>query len=112
MDLLHSFINSYLSTAEQCEQVEKNIKVYSSADKIFVIGLGGRGGVITEDRKQKIITQLNKKDKPVCFITLFDNKDMFQEYSDKISWDTYVWLATDPEHTIHFDNKLKARYSN
>ena len=114
MNLLHSFINNHLPTAKKEEYFSKSIIRYSGDNKIFVIGLGDMSGVITEQRKDEILKQLSKSESEVYFFTLFDSKETFQKNSDLISWGSYVWLATEPEHTIHFDNKpkLKARLSN
>ena len=114
MNLLDSFIKTHLPTAKEEAYFSKSIITYSGANKIFVIGLGNISGVITEQKKADILKQLSRPQSDVCFFTLFDSKEAFQKDSDLISWGSYVWLATDPEHTIHFDNKpkLKARLSH
>jgi hypothetical protein len=114
MNRLHDFIKTHLPTAKKEGYLSKSIVTYSDGSKIFVIGSGNAGGIITEHKKGEILKRLNKPGTEVYFFTLFDNKEAFQENSDKISWGSYVWLASDPAHTIHFDNKpeLKARYSN
>ena len=114
MNLLHSFISIHLPTAKEEEYFSNSIVRYSGDKKIFVIGLGDNNGVITEQKKVEILKQLGKAETDVYFFTLFDSMEKFQENSDLISWGSYVWLATEPQHTIHFDNKpkLKARLSN
>lgn len=111
MNLLHSFINNHLPTAKIDEHFSKSIISYSDDNKVFIIGLGNINGVITEQKKAEILKQLSKSHSEIYFFTLFDSKEAFQKNSDSISWGSYVWLATEPEHTIHFDNKpkLKAR---
>lgn len=111
MNLLHSFINNHLPTAKKEGCFSKSIIKYSGDNKIFIIGLGDISGVITEQKKDEILKQLSEPESKVYFFTLFDNKETFQKNSDLISWGSYAWLATEPEHTIHFDNKpkLKAR---
>lgn len=114
MNLLHSFISNHLPTAKKEVYFSESISIYSGDNKIFVIGLGDISGVITEQKKDEILKQLSKSESEVYFFTLFDSKETFQENSDLISWGSYVWLATEPKHTIHFDNKpkLKAQLSN
>lgn len=114
MNLLHSFIKTHLPTAKKEDYFSKSIITYSGDNKIFVIGLGNISGIITEQKKAEILKQLSRPQREVFFFTLFDNIEAFQKNSDFISWGSYVWLATDPEHTIHFDNKpkLKARLSH
>lgn len=114
MNLLHDFINIHLPGAKKERYLSKSIVTYSHGSKVFVVGSGISGGVITENKKAEILKQLKMPGTELYFFTLFDSKEAFQENSDLISWGSYVWLASDPEHTIHFDNKpeLKARYSN
>lgn len=114
MNLLHSFINNHLPTAKKEEYFSNSIIRYSGDNKIFVIGLGDISGVITAQKKDEILKQLSKPESEIYFFTLFDSKETFQKNSDLISWGTFVWLATEPEHTIHFDDKpkLKTRHSN
>jgi len=114
MNLLHSFITNHLPTAKKDKQLSKSIIKYLGADKIFVIGFGNMSGIITDKKKVELLKEFKKEESKVYFFTLFDNKEDFQKYSDMISWGSYVWIVTEPEHTIHFDNrpKLKARYSH
>jgi hypothetical protein len=110
--MLNSFIINHLPTAKKHEELSKSIITYSGDDKIFVIGLGSISGIITEQKKAKILKQIKRTQREVYFFTLFNNKEDFQKLIDKISWGSYVWIATEPEHTIHFDDKpkLKARH--
>ena len=114
MDLLHTFIKTHLPLAKMEDYYSKSIIKYSGENKIFIIGLGNISGIITEQKKAEILKQLSRPQREVCFFTLFDCKEAFQKNSNLISWGSYVWLATEPEHTIHFDNKpkLKARPSH
>jgi hypothetical protein len=114
MNLLNYFISNHLPKAIREEYFSKSIVKYSGDNKIFVIGLGDFSGVITEQKKDEILKQLSRPESEVYFFTLFDSKETFQKKSNLISWGSYVWLATEPEHTIHFDNKpkLKTRLHN
>ena len=114
MDLLHTFIKTHLPLAKKADYYSKSIIKYSGENKIFVIGLGNISGIITEQKKAEILKQLSRPQSEVSFFTLFNCKEAFQKNSNLISWGSYVWLATEPEHTIHFDNKpkLKARLSH
>ena len=112
MTLLDSFINTHLPTAKKHEKFSKSIITYLGSDKIFVIGLGSNSEVITEKKKAEILNHFKPTQKKVYFFTLFETKEIFQKYIDMISWGSYVWIATEPDHTIHFDDKptLKARH--
>lgn len=112
MNLLHSFVNNHLPRAKKHEELSKSIITYSGEDKIFVIGLGSISGVITEQKKAEILKQFKTNQREVYFFTLFETKEAFQKHSDMISWGSYVWIATEPGHTIYFDDNptLKARH--
>ncbi|MCY4041639.1 MAG: BsuBI/PstI family type II restriction endonuclease [Gammaproteobacteria bacterium] len=45
------------------------------------------------------------KDSPAgcLFVSAFADQTMFGRFSREISWETEVWIASDPEHMIHFD---------
>lgn len=109
MSLLHSFINFHLPRAKKGKHFSKSLISYSGDNKIFIIGLGNINGIITEQKKAEIEEQLDISHREIYFFTLFENIESFQKNSDSISWGSYVWLATEPEHTIHFDNKPKLK---
>ena len=39
------------------------------------------------------------------FVSGFANTGMFSKFSKKISWETEVWIAEQPDHMIHFDGE-------
>ena len=39
----------------------------------------------------------------IVYITAFLNKDTFRRFITDIAWETEVWIATDPDHLIHFN---------
>lgn len=39
----------------------------------------------------------------IIFITAFLNFKKYKEYSDKLAWDTEVWLASMPDHLVHLN---------
>ena len=39
----------------------------------------------------------------IIYITAFLDYKKFKEYSDKLAWDTEVWLASMPDHLIHLN---------
>ncbi len=40
---------------------------------------------------------------PCLFVSAFANPDAFGRFSKEIGWETEAWIASDPEHMIHFD---------
>jgi type II restriction enzyme len=42
----------------------------------------------------------------VVYVTAFpDRGKVFKQYLPEISWETEVWVATEPDHVIHFDGE-------
>jgi DNA (cytosine-5)-methyltransferase 1 len=39
----------------------------------------------------------------IIFITAFPDRKTFARFAQEIGWETEVWLASDPEHMIHFN---------
>lgn len=38
-------------------------------------------------------------------VTFFSSKNEFSEVADQIAWGAKVWIASEPEHMIHYDDK-------
>ena len=107
MNLLPSFLKHQLPGAQKGEAISKSIITYFDNEKTFVIGLGQFDGIITEQVKENLTKRLELSEKKVYFFSLIKNKKMFQMLCDRIAWGSYVWIASEPEHTIHFDNQPK-----
>lgn len=103
MNLLHKFLTHQLPGAQKDEVISKSIATYSWEDKIFIIASGTKNGLLTEEVKEDLLMRLKSLKKTVYYFLLFKDKDEFQEFCDKISWGNYAWIATNPEHIIHFD---------
>src|SRR5712671_3734996 len=41
----------------------------------------------------------------LVFVTAFETRRAMQSFLTQISWETEVWVATDPDHLIHFDGE-------
>ena len=39
----------------------------------------------------------------IIYITAFLDYKKYKEYSDKLAWDTEVWLASMPDHLVHLN---------
>lgn len=109
MDILHQFLKYQLPGAVKSERITKSIVTYTGEGKIFIIGTGTPDGIITQPVKENILKQLQQEKNKLYFFSLFNNMEMFQEYSDRIAWGSYVWIATEPEHTVHFDDRAELR---
>ena len=41
----------------------------------------------------------------LVFITAFEDRAAFGRFQQQISWETEVWIATEPDHIIHFNGE-------
>lgn len=39
----------------------------------------------------------------LVFVTAFETRKLMQSYAGRISWESEVWIAEDPDHLIHFN---------
>lgn len=109
MDILHQFLKYQLPGAVKSDRITKSIITYTGEGKVFIIGTGTPNGIITEGVKENIIKQFPQETNKLYFFSLFNNIEMFQEYSDKLAWGSYAWITTEPEHTVHFDDRGEVR---
>ena len=41
----------------------------------------------------------------LVFVTAFTSREVMRAFISQISWETEVWVASDPDHMIHFDGE-------
>lgn len=52
------------------------------------------------------LRRLVRNTKPGCvFVSAFETLATFSRFSKQISWETEAWIASDPDHMIHFDGE-------
>src|SRR6266478_5897512 len=57
-------------------------------------------------KRRKELKELFEGCKPgLVFVTAFETRRAMQSFLRQISWETEVWVATDPDHLIHFDGE-------
>ncbi|MBN8869663.1 MAG: hypothetical protein J0H66_07265 [Solirubrobacterales bacterium] len=80
-----------------------------SADKqwIYVVEAVTSFGPLNAYRHvelRKLLAEVNAEG--VIYVTAFPSRDkVFRQYVPEISWETEVWIASEPDHLIHFDGK-------
>jgi hypothetical protein len=104
MALVHLFQRDFLRGATQLDK-NNSLTFLKDNKAIYVIADNSSEIIISDDVKAALLNSLSVYDEEKVFITLFTNKEDFANHSDKISWGSYVWIATEPHHTIHFDSK-------
>lgn len=72
-------------------------------DWIFIIEAVHSFGAIGEVRVRELKRLMAGCPKEVVYVTAFLTRKAFQAWAAKIAWETEVWIASDPEHLIHFN---------
>ena len=75
----------------------------SERDWLFLIEAVHSSNPIS-DMRHLALRRLTENTSTGClFISAFADAEGFARFSRQISWETEVWIASDPEHMIHFD---------
>lgn len=106
----YAFLNRERLTHLKFFDVEESklpdVIAYSkSRNWIFLIEAVYSSGPISSERRL-VLTQLLKActASPV-YVTAFLDKATFRKFSPDIAWETEVWIASDPDHLVHFDGE-------
>lgn len=70
---------------------------------LFLIEAFHCTGQWDQTRLFKIKKKLTDCNAHIVYITAFENMKQFRTISNKIAWETEVWVADIPEHMIHFN---------
>lgn len=41
----------------------------------------------------------------IVYVTAFLDRETFRKFASEIAWESEVWIATDPDHIVHFDGE-------
>ena len=81
-----------------------DVVAYDAArDWIFIVEAVHSFGAISEVRVRELKRLMTGCTKEVVYVTAFLNRKAFQSWAAKIAWETEVWIASDPEHLIHYN---------
>jgi hypothetical protein len=72
---------------------------------VFVVEAVTSTGHISESRKEFFLRMLGERRGSAVFVTAFPDRDTFRKFAADMAWETEVWLATEPEHMIHFNGE-------
>lgn len=103
MELVQIFKNSFLKNASLAEERD-NLSLWKDDKSLYIIADNNKGSFISDAVKSSYLKQFSAFTEEKVFITLFNTREDFANVSDKISWNSYVWIADEPSHTIHFDD--------
>lgn len=62
-------------------------------------------GPVSPKRLAELKSLFSKSKAGLVFITAFIEKTTFHKYLSDIAWETEVWVASDPDHLIHFNGE-------
>ncbi|MEM8642158.1 MAG: BsuBI/PstI family type II restriction endonuclease [Cyanobacteria bacterium P01_G01_bin.54] len=70
---------------------------------IYLIEAVTSFGEISPIRKLELEKITQNCHYPIVYVTAFLNRSTYRKYSEKLAWETEVWIASDPDHLIHLD---------
>lgn len=74
-------------------------------DWLFVIEAVHSFGPISNVRHDRLKALLHSSTAGIVFVTAFADRLSFRKWIKDIAWKTEVWIASEPEHIIHFDGE-------
>ena len=60
-------------------------------------------GPIGTERHQALSRTFSASRAELVFLSAMADRETFRRHADSISWQTHVWIASDPDHLIHFN---------
>jgi adenine-specific DNA-methyltransferase len=83
-----------------------DIVVYhKSKDWLVLIEAVTSHGPVDLPRHNELRNLFKPSGKGLIYVTAFQNRRQMTKYLSKISWETEVWVADQPDHLIHFDGE-------
>lgn len=81
-----------------------DIIAYSREKKwVYLIEAVHADGAITEERLLELQNHTKNCTVPIVFVTAFLDRAAYRAFAAKIAWETEVWIASHPDHLIHFN---------
>jgi type II restriction enzyme len=70
---------------------------------IFLIEAVHSSGPVSQERRFELSSLLTECESPVVYITAFADREKFRQWAADVGWETEVWIASHPDHMIHFN---------
>lgn len=84
----------------------------SNKNWLYLIEAVHSSGAMSPERIATLQPFLKSCSADVIYMTAFLNRATFRKFVADIAWETEVWIATDPDHVIHFNgDKFLGPYS-
>ena len=84
----------------------------SSKGWLYLIEAVHSSGTVSPERLLELERLLAECLVPVVYVTAFQSREKFRQFVSEIAWESEVWIASDPDHLIHFNgDKFLGPYS-
>lgn len=70
---------------------------------VYLIEAVHSAGPIDPGKRRQLRERFRDSRSPIVYVTAFADRSTFASFSTAIAWETEVWIASDPEHIIHFN---------
>lgn len=93
-----------LGLAELSHKELPDVVAYSSAKNwLFLIEAVHSANPISQERILVLEGYVRNCKYSIVYVTAFLTKEAFRKFATDIAWETEVWIASDPDHMIHFN---------
>lgn len=62
-------------------------------------------GPVDGKRRKELKDLFQRSTAGLVFVTAFENRQAFCRFCQQISWESEVWIASEPDHIIHFNGE-------
>jgi adenine-specific DNA-methyltransferase len=74
-------------------------------DWLFLIDVSARQRHMTEARRTELDKHFASSGRHLVFFSTFPDHRSFCRCVESIAWESHVWLASAPDHMIHFNGE-------
>jgi hypothetical protein len=73
---------------------------------LIEIVASGSNGPVSHTRQQELENILTDCSLGRMYLSVFQKRADFARYAADIAWESHIWIATIPEHMIHYDGEF------
>ena len=77
----------------------------TNRDWLLLIEAVTSTGVVDGKRRKELKDLFSGYKRGLVFVTAFDDRTTMARFLGQVSWETEVWVASDPDHLIHFNGE-------
>jgi hypothetical protein len=81
-----------------------DVVAFSAAKNwLYLVECVYSSGPVSVERKLKLDALLENCSAGIVYVTAFPNKQVLRKFVSEVAWESEVWIATDPDHLLHFN---------